>query len=134
MLIEWPHGLPAIRSRRLKWHRIRLACGQSAGNRPAEAVAHLEAALQRNPNVAEIHYELGSALGRLGKDADALTQFAEASRLKPDLVDARFNYGVALARSHRYAEAAAEFRETLRLRPQHPLAQRMLDEALRAAR
>jgi Flp pilus assembly protein TadD len=49
-------------------------------------------------------------------------------------VDARFNYGVALARSGRYAEAAEEFRETLRLRPQHPLAQRMLEDATRAAR
>jgi Flp pilus assembly protein TadD len=83
--------------------------------------------------VAEIHFEFGNALARLGNDAEALAQFAEAVRLKPDLVDARFNYGVALARSGRYTEAATEFRETLRLRPQHPLAQHMLDEVLQTA-
>ena len=106
----------------------------AANNRLAEAVTNFEAALQQRPNTAEIHYELGSALGRLGRDAEALVQFADASHLKPDLVDARFNYGVALARSQRFREAAAEFRETLRLRPRHPLAQRMLEEAQRAAR
>jgi tetratricopeptide (TPR) repeat protein len=107
---------------------------RAANNRPADAVTNFEAALQQRPDTAEIHYELGNALARLGKDPDALAQFAEAARLKPDLVDARFNYGVALARSARYTEAVAEFRATLRLRPQHALAQRMLDEASRAAR
>jgi tetratricopeptide (TPR) repeat protein len=105
----------------------------AANNRLADAVPHFEAALQQHPNLAEIRYELGVALGRLGKDAAALAQFAEAVRLKPELVEARLNYGVALARTGRYAEAAAEFRETLRLRPDHPLAQRLLDQASRAA-
>jgi Flp pilus assembly protein TadD len=43
------------------------------------------------------------------------------------------NYGVALARSGRYLQAIAEFRETLRLHPQDERAQRMLDQATRAA-
>lgn len=105
-----------------------------ANHRPAEALTNLEVALQQRPDKAEIQYELGNALAQLGKEADALARFAEAVRLKPDLVDARFNYGVALARRGRFGEAAAEFRETLRLRPQHPLAQRMLDDASRADR
>lgn len=105
-----------------------------ANDRAAEAVTNFEAALQERPAQAEIHFELGNAFARLGRDADALAQYAEAARLRPELVDARFNYGVALARSGRYAEAAEEFRETLRLRPQHPLAQRMLEDATRAAR
>ena len=114
--------------------RFNLGRVLAAHDHPAEAVVHLEAALLQRPNAAEIRFQLGNTLGRLGKDEDALTQFAEAVRLKPELVDARLNYGVALAKTGRYAEAAAEFREALRLRPQDPLAQRMLEKALRAAR
>jgi Flp pilus assembly protein TadD len=82
--------------------------------------------------MAEIHFELGRALARLGREPEALDQFAEAVRLKPDLADAHLNYGVALARSRRFSEAAAEFRETLRLNPQDQQAQRMLERAARS--
>ena len=83
--------------------------------------------------MAEIHFELGRALARLGWEAEALGEFAEAVRLKPDLPDAHLNYGVALARTRRYSEAVTEFRETLRLNPQDQGAQRMLDQATRSA-
>jgi Flp pilus assembly protein TadD len=83
--------------------------------------------------MAEIHFELGRALARVGREAEALGEFAQAVRLKPELADAHLNYGVALARSRRFSEAVAEFRETLRLNPRDQRAQRMLEQAARSA-
>src|SRR5436305_8000890 len=104
-----------------------------AENHPAEAITNLEVALQQRPDMAEIHYEIGQALGRVGREREALGEFAQAVRLKPDLADAHLNYGVALARNRHFSEAVAEFREVLRLNPQDQRAQRMLQQAVRSA-
>ncbi len=106
----------------------------AAQNCPADALTNLQVALEQRPDMAEIHYELAQALARLGREPEALGEFAQAARLKPDFADARLNYGVALARGGLYSEAITEFREALRLRPQDERAQRMLEQATRAAR
>jgi tetratricopeptide (TPR) repeat protein len=106
----------------------------TAENRPAEAVTHFQVALRQRHDLAPdalgaIHFELGNALVRLGRDAEALAEYAESARLIPGFADVHLNYGAALARSGRYPEAIAEFRETLRLRPQDERARRMLEQA-----
>lgn len=106
----------------------------AAENRPADALTNLQVALEQRPDMAEIHYEFAQALARVGRDTEALGEFAQAARLKPDFADARLNYGVALARGGRYSEAIIEFRAALRLHPQDERAERMLEQATRAAR
>lgn len=106
----------------------------AAENHPADALTNLQVALQQRPDMAEIHYEFAQTLARLGRETEAFDEFAQAARLKPDFADARLNYGVALARRRRYSEAIIEFREAVRLKPQDERAQRMLEQASRAAR
>lgn len=105
----------------------------AAENRAAEAVTNFQVALRQRDlppqDLGAIHFELGNALVRLGRDGEALGEFAQAARLLPGVAEVHLNYGMVLARSRRYADAAAEFRETLRLRPQDARAQHLLDQA-----
>lgn len=110
----------------------------TAEQRPAEAVTNFQVALRQQQDLGPdalgaIHFELGNALVRLGRDAEALAEYDESARLIPGFADVHLNYGAALARSGRYPEAIAEFREALRLRPQDERARRMLEQAMQLA-
>ena len=52
-------------------------------NQPSEAIDPLTQYILSNPDDAEAHFFLGSALKALGKKEEARTQFQEAARLEP---------------------------------------------------
>jgi len=54
-------------------------------------MAELEAAVRLQPGDADLHNQLGTALGRAGKVREALAQFEEALRLNPTHEAARQN-------------------------------------------
>lgn len=89
----------------------------SAG-RPADAVRHLTAAVQRSPNYVEALQALGDALRRVNRDEDALRQYAAVLRINPQAADARFSYATALVRLRRFREARAWVEEAMRLHPE----------------
>ena len=94
--------------------RLALARGQLALARRnfADAVA-------LNPNLADVHFQLGSVLEKLGEPG-AFDEYAAAVRLDPNHYDAHMNYGALLSRNNRDAEAARQFDQALRLRPKSP--------------
>ena len=62
----------------------------------AEALACYQRALQLNPDFAEAHNNLGTALQDQGKIAEALACYRRALQLKPDYAEAHNNLGNAL--------------------------------------
>jgi tetratricopeptide (TPR) repeat protein len=52
-------------------------------------MGHLEQALRLNPDYAEAHYSLGSALAQSGKFEEAIGHYEQALRIKPDFIEAR---------------------------------------------
>ncbi|HVM81362.1 MAG TPA: tetratricopeptide repeat protein [Stellaceae bacterium] len=107
---------------------IALELGDAEG-----AAAFYRKAVQRRPDFAEAHYNLGNALMRLERMEEATSAFAKAARLKPDLVPAHNNLGTALHALGRHAEAAESYRRVLRLDPDALEAQRNLGIALEKA-
>jgi len=54
-----------------------------SNKQPAEAVEPLNQYIEADPEDAEAHFLLGTALRQLGRDDEARTQFSEAARLDP---------------------------------------------------
>jgi tetratricopeptide (TPR) repeat protein len=48
----------------------------------------------KSPDFAEVHYILGTAYVRLGRNQEAVEAYKEAIRLKPDYADAHYNLGI----------------------------------------
>jgi tetratricopeptide (TPR) repeat protein len=83
----------------------------------AEAVEHLQTALNIKPDFVDAHYNLGYALSRQGNLKAGIYQFGETLRLDPDNLKALNNMGVALALQGRYGEAANYFEAALKQNP-----------------
>lgn len=60
-----------------------------AAGRPAEAVAHLEAAIGAQPGDGSLRYQLGLALAAAGRRGRALAEFEQAIALDPSAVAPR---------------------------------------------
>ena len=86
-------------------HLFGLVLGEQ--DRHAEAVSHIERALELRPDAAPFHHNLGGIYRRLGRTADAVEAFRRAVALKPD-----------------YGEAYQGLAESARLAPDDPLAER----------
>ena len=88
--------------------------------RSGEAEALFRRALRSDPNNAATHFNLGFALGKLGRHADAVVALREATRLRPGLDRAWYGLGMAQAALGRHAEAAAALHEAASLQPMNP--------------
>jgi tetratricopeptide (TPR) repeat protein len=54
-----------------------------------EAIKHWEQALRINPDLAEVHYNLGLWLERTGKTQEAVEHYRQAVRINPNFVEAK---------------------------------------------
>jgi tetratricopeptide (TPR) repeat protein len=92
----------------------------------------LDAALERHPGSADLHFQSGAAwyVGRRWEQAAA--EFRDAVRLKADYSDAQYNLGHALKQLHDRDGAIAAFREAVRFRPDYAAAYTNLGELLLA--
>jgi Tfp pilus assembly protein PilF len=95
-----------------------------------DALRHLFASVEENPNHGDARNNLGALLGRLGRTDEAAEQFAQAIRISPNDAHAHNNLGNTLAARQHFAEAANEFQTALRLLPDFALAHFGLGEAL----
>jgi tetratricopeptide (TPR) repeat protein len=59
-----------------------------------EAIQHYEQALRIQPDFAEVHYNVGLALEKVGRTPEAIQHYEQALRIRPDFVQAQY----ALAR------------------------------------
>jgi 4-amino-4-deoxy-L-arabinose transferase-like glycosyltransferase len=93
-----------------------------------EALPHAQNAVNRSPENAGLHYNLGLIYLDLENNLQAEAAFRRALTLDAGLFHAYINLGICLNRQQRYEEAAARFRQALRLRPAHPQARQLLDQ------
>ncbi|MFC0679219.1 tetratricopeptide repeat protein [Lysobacter korlensis] len=102
----------------------------------ADAIAQLEAELERNPERAEGWHVLARAYASEGRTQEALRAFAQAIRLAPDadvLAEAAETRARGAADRRFDAEAVAMLRRALELQPAHQRARWFLGIAQRQA-
>ena len=90
----------------------------------------LQAAVKVDPNSAEAHNFLGSALSSTGRTQEAMEQFRIALSLRPDYPNARFNLGNALVKSGKLEEAIGEYKKILETNPDDELTKERLNAIL----
>jgi len=83
----------------------------------ADAEAEYRAAIQLDPQNADLHNSLGITLGRKGDWDGQIAEEREALRLNPNNDRAHVGLGVALSQKDDQEGAMAEYREALRLNP-----------------
>jgi tetratricopeptide (TPR) repeat protein len=83
----------------------------------SKAIAALEEALKRDPELAEAHRLLGEALGRSERWPEAVTQFEAYKTLASEDAAAYFLLGRAYVRTGDPEQAAATFAEGMRVDP-----------------
>jgi tetratricopeptide (TPR) repeat protein len=84
----------------------------------SEAIEHLKAAVQLNPNSANAHNDLGIALARSKQLPEAAKELGEAVRLNPDAAGMHANLATTLAdMPDHLPEAISESRAALKLNP-----------------
>lgn len=91
--------------------------GAFAAGDYAAARDYYQAAVDKNPNDAEAHNNLGQALVRLNRVPDALAHFERAVALVPDKWAYRFNLAHAAGEAGQWDRAVNEYRVAVRLFP-----------------
>ena len=105
---------------------LRLA---EAGDLTGAIDAH-EAALARNPSLAQAHANLISLYGRVGQWAKAEEHYKAVLALGYNVDEAHYNYGVLLGSQQRWTEAAAAYRLAVAANPLHAQARNNLGQLL----
>ncbi len=97
-----------------------LAYGLAEQGRYAEAIPHYRKALELDPGLFRVHYNLGRALYEQGQIGQSAAQFEKTLQhaLAPEYEsDVRNALGIALIREGRVAEAKREFLRAVQLKP-----------------
>jgi tetratricopeptide (TPR) repeat protein len=96
----------------------------------AGAIQAHEAALRRDPSLAQAHLNLISLYGRAGDLAKAEAQYQAAIGLGYSLDEAHYNYGVLLGEHQRWREAETAYRLAVAANPLHARARNNLGKLL----
>ena len=96
-----------------------LGCALLMQNRPAEAIAPLQAAA-RGRHDAEIETRLAMALAQSGRESEAVTQLKRAVKRQPPYAPAFHGLCTLLAVMERYDEAAVALRRGAEVAPMMP--------------
>jgi tetratricopeptide (TPR) repeat protein len=96
----------------------------------AGAIAAHEAALARDPSMAQAHANLISLYGRSRNWAKAEEHYRAVVALGFNLADAHYDYGVLLGMQEEWDRAAAAFRQALAVNPHHSRAWHNLGQML----
>ncbi|HJZ73614.1 MAG TPA: tetratricopeptide repeat protein [Vicinamibacterales bacterium] len=100
-----------------------------AGDLPGAIAAH-EAALARDPSIAQAHANLISLYGRTHEWAKAEQHYRAVVALGFNLGDAHYDYGVLLGLQEKWEQAAAAYREAIAVNPRHAQAHNNLGQVL----
>lgn len=85
--------------------------------RQLDPLTAMTRAVEREPNSAEAHTNLGAALRAAGRLDEAVISYGRALALNPDLAEAHSNLGNALRAMGREAEAVTSLERALALKP-----------------
>jgi tetratricopeptide (TPR) repeat protein len=98
------------------------------------AIEAHEAAVARNPSLAQAHVNLISLYGRARQWAKAEEHYKAVVALGYNLDEAHYNYGVLLGLQQRWPEAETAYRAALSANPLYALARNNLGQILEARR
>lgn len=98
--------------------RLNLGTALAEAGQPAQALPHLQRALELKPGFPEILNSLGDVLNRLGRAGEALPLLEEAVRLQPRFAAAHNTLGAALMNLGRAPAGIAAFERAGQLNPQ----------------
>src|ERR1700730_13775437 len=79
--------------------------GAGAESTAKATIAELRKVVSRNPQSAEAHTELGTALGEKGDVLSAIQELQKAVQINPDLANAHYNLGTTWIKKAKQAEA-----------------------------
>lgn len=99
-------------------------------SKPAEAVKLLQQALQLDPELPGLHYQLGLAYHAIGDEAEAEPELRDAVRRTPDSAAARNSLGIVLFQMGDAKSALQEFRAAATIAPKDPNVHFNLGEAM----
>jgi uncharacterized protein (TIGR02466 family) len=94
-----------------------LGVAQEGQQKFAEAAKTYQQALKLDPSIAEVHFNLGSVYGHMGRIGEAMACYRKALSLKPNLDAAWFNLGHAHQEQSEYEDAAGCYRKAIGLQP-----------------
>jgi tetratricopeptide (TPR) repeat protein len=100
----------------------------------AGAIAAHEAALVRDPSIAQAHANLISLYGRAHNWVKAEEHYRAVVALGFNLGDAHYDYGVLLGLQEKWEPAAAAYRQAIAINPRHARAQHNLGQILERER
>jgi tetratricopeptide (TPR) repeat protein len=83
-----------------------------------------------NPEMPNVHYELGATLIRLNKPADAIPELSEELTINPDDIDAQYDLAYALSETSHKDEALGLLRSVLAKNQNYPQAHYQLGKVL----
>ncbi|MBC7996450.1 MAG: tetratricopeptide repeat protein [Leptolyngbya sp.] len=89
-------------------------------NKNAEAVFRLERAVQLAPNVADVHYNYGISLAKMGRTEEALQQYQEATKINPQMPFAWMNLGASYQLLGKIEDAVGAYTEFVTRFPSNP--------------
>ena len=102
-------------------------------DKPASALAPLEAATRYDPDSPATAYLTGVALARLARFAEALPHLERAAQLSPSIAAVRFQLAAAYEALDMPEKAAAQYRQAVSLDARHTAAHYKLAMLARAA-
>ena len=82
-----------------------------------DAVTAFRKALEIDPTVGELHFNVGILLTNLNNTDEAIASYKKAVSLKPNLTDAHYNLGAALQTQGKFDQAAASYQKAIALEP-----------------
>ena len=80
-----------------------------------EKIKLLKKALIINPNLCEVHNNLGNALQDIEDHKTAISSYKEAIKLNPNYVEAHYNLGIALHETGDLVGAISAFKKTIKI-------------------
>ena len=86
-------------------------------NRFEEAIAQWEEIVRKNPNLAEIHYNLGNAYAHQSESESAIEALKRALSIDPTLLEAYNKLGVICYKQGNLELAAASWKQALKIDP-----------------
>jgi tetratricopeptide (TPR) repeat protein len=95
-----------------------------------EALAHLQASIELEPNNSQAHNNLGWALLPKGRVDEAIAQFQKALEIQPRSAAIHYNLGVAFSQKEQVGKAIEQYQEAVDLQPDFVQARNNLGDAL----